>query len=230
MLDGSSNLQKKLAENFRKERLRLGLSTADVAHFCCVSASSIFGWEAGRSKIPLSALANLWEHGFSPEAIVGGAISMQPIRVLCEGEDLESAQSECFVPMHMLFRHRVNSKNAFAYQNKAFAQDIAAPGDLMLMGALNNDYVKDLDSETFILFRPRNTSLNEFLCRVKPAGKGRVHLHAGGKASTVALRPMLESGEAIGEYCYRLGFRQFNLASSMSHAQRLSKFFKLLKG
>ena len=217
-------VQQLLAVRFRNERLRLGLSTADVAHYCGVSTSSVFGWEAGRSKIPMFAATYLWNLGFDTESVVGGKENLQSVRLLREGEDLAKSNTEYFVPEHIVLRHRYSYTSAFVYHNQAFFDGIVASGDLLLMGILGNEHVQELVDETVVLFRPNDTNLDEFLCKMRTAGRGRLHLEAGDITATVRMQTMLDKGNAIGEYCCRVGTRLVEKVSKKTHMQRFNAF------
>ena len=219
-------LQQQLATRFRKERERLRLSTTDVAHYCGVSVSSIFSWEAARSRIPLSAVACLWDYGFDIEAVVGGSEVLLSVPLLTEGENLDNAKQECFVPNHKLMRYRLSLPSAFAYHNQALAYDLAASGDILVMRLMENDDVANAGEETVILFRPQNTKLSDFLCKVRTAGRGRLVIVSDSTSVTVGSRLFLENGTVLGEYCYRLGCRPADGKAHRTHVLRLAAFLE----
>ena len=219
-------LQQLISERFRRERQRLRISTTDVAHYCGMSVSSVFSWEAGRSRIPLSAVACLWEHGFDVERLVEGTGIQQAVPLLSEGEEYKKAQAEYFVPMHMIQRHQYTPSSVFAYHNRAYAENISAPGDLILMGMLENQDVGDINKETIVLFRPNRSGLHEFFCMIRTAGRGRLHVKVSDIVSTVATKTMLTQGNIIAEFCYRIGYRHSETAAPETHSQRLSAFTK----
>lgn len=218
-----------LAQRFRSERERLNLMTANIAHFCGVSVSSVFAWEAGRSRIPLSAAASLWEHGFDVEVIVAGSVKMEAVPILSESENYSDASAEYLVPSYILSRSGVTARTAFVYHNRFFFQDIASSGDLLLMAWLaEGDEQEILREDRIFLFRPKATDMLEFLCKIRKARNGRLKIEVNGVSKTVSVKTMFRLGCPIGQHCYRVGNRKVEGNVLESHDQRLALFLKSL--
>lgn len=226
---GEQELQSILADRFRKERLRLGLSTTDVAHYCGVSVSSVFSWEAKRSRIPLLAAACLWKHGFDVESIIAGQDELQDIPVLAEGEEFSDAKPRHLVPLHMVSRHRSSIMAVFVYHNIAYSKDLAAPGDLILMGLVDEPEEDDLKETMTILFRPVKQSLSEFMCKIRSAGKGRLLVQSDDVSATISRRSMFEHGAVYSESYCRIGYKPITKQADKTHSRRLGAYLKHIR-
>lgn len=217
-----------LADRFRKERQRLNLSFADVAHYCGVSVSSVFNWDAGRAKIPLSAAQSLWEYGFDVEAVVKG--TEQPVEIprVADGQDLDEPSGIRVVPRHMLLRHGASQQTAFAYLNLPFSDEFAKPGEVLVMKRASNETVPDIAGESVLLFRPDNPGNREFLCEVRPAGRGKIRVRNGKSAYSCGTRTFLGKGNALGVFLYRLGTERHGDVPRESHGERFSWYLRCI--
>ena len=216
-----------LGKRFRQERLRLDLTPEAVAHYCNMSVSAVFGWEAGRNRIPLSAATSLWAHGFDIERIICGADRLESIKVYPLDEGREQLMK---VSSHLLRRHKLTRETAFVYHNPADGSVIASPGDLLLMSWLPAD-----DSEVLVetprvaLFKPKHRDAEELLCNVSVGQKGSVKITSGDASGTAKLARLLELCDIKGAMCCRLGCQSLPQGiSGKPHARRLAKVLNMV--
>ena len=225
--EGELELLKGLASRFRAERLKLGLSTSDVAHYCGVSASSVFSWEAGRSRIPLSVAASLWEHGFDAETVVAGKVKFRAVPVYGESVIPDASNADCFVPEHILQRHNLKpGSGEFAILNNAISENIASPCDLLLMSPFSKTADQYDGTEIAVLFKPGDPKFDEFLCKIKSSGRGRIRLESGNVSGIGKTQSIFDECVFIGKFHCRIGIRQPKKVSSITHSQRLNAFLR----
>lgn len=214
--------QAALAGRFRAERERLDMSTADVAHFCGVSVSSVFNWEAGRARIPLSAIANLWEFGFDPENLVSDAVETVDVPFWPTGR-IPKAE----VPKHLIHRHLLTGYATFVYHNQAEAAGIAAPGDLLVMGAMPERDPVSLEEESRImLLDPSGGKGGEFLCKVSRSRPRKVRLELEEEWGFANTAELLRHCEVRGWLAFRLGYHRPFDPSRETHTDRMCSFLK----
>ena len=215
-----------LAQRFREERLRLNMSPENVAHYCKVSVSSVFSWEAGRSRIPLSAAANLWEHGFNIEHIISGNDHSEKVKVYQLSQELSETSNTINVPQHLLRRYGLSLSVASVFHNSAEAEDLAAPGDMILMSWLPEDDDAILSEMPMaVQLRPNADQSAEFLCRITPMQKGKVKVGLGDFSKTVKVSKLLQKCSAVGKFCQRLFCSHLHSGvSNIPHSKRLKDF------
>ena len=94
----------------------------------------------GRQVDPESlflAAANLWEHGFNIERIISGNDQFEKDQGLPAGTGTcRIPRVAINVPLHLLRRYGLSPSVASVFHNPAEAEDLAAPGDMILMSWL----------------------------------------------------------------------------------------------
>ena len=221
--------QAELGKRFRQERLRLGLTPENIAHHCGASVSSVFGWEAGRNRIPLSAAASLSLQGFDIERIIDGG--GQTVRIdAYQTNDKAKKAPTMPVPAHLLKRHRLTERTSFIYHNPADGADVASPGDLLLMAWLPEDDAEVLvDRPRIVLMRPKRKGGKEALCKLSPIQKGKARLTIGSVSGIAGVAKLLDSCWVDGAYCHRLACQSLpGGISGRSHADRLADLLSMV--
>ncbi len=196
------------------------MSIEDVASICRSSASAVFAWESGRSRIPLIAAELLWDRGFDVENVIAGEpmLTEIPAYPLQEGPKVS-------VPKHMLARHSMDAHLSQAYHNQVAAEGLYPAGVLLaLRWVPESDKVVLEEGEQVLLLEPKGTK-PEFICRSVPSRKGSVKLTLGDYAATVKISGLLERCRMIGEPMFQIGILEPTEKSSRSHKYRLKDLF-----
>ncbi len=222
--------QAELGKRFREERLRLELTPEAVAHYCRMSVSAVFGWEAGRNRIPLSAATSLRAHGFDIERIICGKDQLKRIEVYHNDRKDRQGPYGLSVPFHLLRRYKLEQSAAFVYHNPADGADIASPGDFLLMSWLPPDDPDALvETPRTALLEPKRRDASELLCKVSASQKGKVKVAIGDTSGNIRLARLLELCTVKGALCCRLGCQSLLQGiSGKSHAQRLAKVLDIM--
>lgn len=214
--------RRELARRFRAERKRVGLSATSVAHHCGVTESTVFNWEAGRARVPLSAIARLWRYGFDAEELVKSGIERASVSMWPVG-----ASPTISVPAHLLRRHRLSEVAAFVYHNRAEAAEVAALGDLLVMGAMADEDMDILEEiDRTLLLEPREGGGDAFLCRVSRSRSRRVKLELGEESGFVNAGLLLQHCSPLGDLAFRLGHQGPFDQEPVAHTERLAAFLR----
>ncbi len=207
-------------KRFRAERNRLDLSIEDVASICRSSASAVFAWESGRSRIPLIAAELLWDKGFDVENVIAGEpmLTEIPAYPLKEGPKVS-------VPKHMLARYSLDASLSLAYHNQVAAEGLYPAGVLLaLRWVPESDKVVLEEEDQVLLLEPKGTK-PEFICRSVPSRKGSVKLMLGDYSVTVKSSCVLDRCRMIGEPMFQIGLLEPTEKASRSHKRRLKELF-----
>ncbi len=227
--EGQNSVSQLLAARFRKERQRLNLTTAAVAHYCDVSVSSVFSWESGRARIPLAAAACLWEYGFDVEALIEGKHTPESVRTLSKRGSTGVLDPICLMPRHKLRRFGLQAQSSFVYHNIADADDIAAPGEILLLGCFSQGDAGALVEQTRnVLLRPKADDYDDIICRLQPSGKTKLKLSLGNVSSVVRIETLLSHAEPQGYICCCIGSSSPGPLPDYTHMDTLSDFVELL--
>ena len=205
---------------FRKERLRMHLSPEKVASICGCSASAVFAWEAGRSRIPLIAMERLWPHGFDAESVIAGATRYRTIPRYPAG------QEEGFlVPEHLLNRYGLDRNTAYVYHNQAFAEGLYPAGMLLAVQWFPEDCRDILEEGECTLLMEVRKDRSTLICKSAPARKGSVQLSLGDHARTVKTDAVLKKCRVIGEIVFPVEPRLPDKPAPKTHLQLLKAVF-----
>ncbi len=192
-----------LAERFRSERKRLNLSAESVAHFCQVSNSTVFNWEARKARIPLSAVALLWRHGLDIQALVrtdmkDAHLHLHPV------EDGETVA----VPRELLLRHGLDENTAFVYQCPSQIGKIMPAGELCLL-AWHPPGREALAEAKGMFLVTSKCNGKEAFCKMEASGSNLLRMALNGRQVMIGQKQFLAHFEILGEYIERLGYRPF---------------------
>ncbi len=196
-----SKLEMLLAERFRSERKRLNLSAESVAHFCKVSNSTVFNWEARKARIPLAAVAILCQHGLDIEALVRTETPEVHIALHPAGEGRTVA-----APHSLLLRHGVHEATCMVYQCPSQIGMVMPAGELCLMGWYPTNRESLADVNGLFLFKSMSSDAEAF-CWIEAAGKNLLRLSLNGMQKMVGQKQFITHFVILGEYKARLGYR-----------------------
>ena len=220
----SQGLDREIAaqgKRFRKERSRMQFSPEKVATLCGCSASAVFAWEAGRSRIPLIAMEKLWPYGFDVESIIAGAMRYRTIPCYPA-----SREEGVLVPEHLLNRYGLDKHTAYVYHNQAFAEGMYPAGMLLAVQWLPEDCRDILEEGSCILLVEVKKDKSTLICKSAPARAGSVKISLGDYARTVKTGDILKKCRVIGEIVFEIEPRQPVKPASRTHLQLLKTTFR----
>ena len=197
-----------LGKRFRAERKRLSLSSVAVAHICGTTESTVFNWEAGRARIPLSAAEKLWMHGFDPDRLVSGSVQTVVVRSI-NGAGLK-------VPEHLLKRYSLDPSRAVVFHNRSRFDNLLPLGVLCLLAAWV-DWEDVRETPAIALFRHLATK-KLFLCHVSGRQKKSARLWLGKLGATIQVDRLLGVCQPEGTYCCGIGNRPVEQAGETHEA------------
>ena len=213
-----------MAERFRQERKRLGMGAVDVAYHCGVSSATVFNWEAGSARIPLSAPCALKKHGFDVDRITSGeegafvTVDMYPI-----------SQGTLRIPEHLLKRHAVYQNTGLVFHLLSQFEDTMPAGQLCLMRRVPSTAEGVRKQGGIFLLRDVRKE-KEILCRLENRSKSRIRIEVGGSGATIAASRLFGTAKILGEYVCGLGFRPLsdagknkNLLDFQAFVSRMSR-------
>jgi len=189
--------QARIAQRFKTERIRLGMTRRAVAALCGVSETAVVNWEHGGAKIPLLVLELLMPHGFSAESLVEFPEIPVPVRRL--GID---GNTSGWTPVNLydLKRCIVGKEDVFVYCEPATT---GALGYVLGRAGLFRQVIDDVDvikdvSGVFLLKRRRASKA--FLCDISPAGKGAIRVGAGRLRKCIPAEKLFRECRPLGMY------------------------------
>ena len=184
---------------FKSERERLGLSTAMVGGLCGVSETTVFNWEAGRSRIPLSVLEALWDHGLDPDRLIQSKAGLVALPSRLDDRKLVHK-----IPQYLLARYGVGRELAFVFHNGSRAANLLPEGELCLMqGFLSSELA--LQKVDGIVLAKQNKSNSEFICTMKAKLDGEVSLQLGDACCLAPARKVSVECTLLGLFVCRIG-------------------------
>ena len=189
--------QARLAENFKAERVRLGMTRRAVAGICGVTETAVVNWEHGGAKIPLVALELLAPSGFSPENLIEFPQGTAVVRKL--GSDGET-EGWVHIDEHMLARYSATKERVFFYcGTSTWDFQEYAHGRAGLFASLPDDaeILKDVSG---LMLLKRRRGARAFLCEIDPAGKKGIRVSAGGVKKSMAAEKLHHACRPIGLY------------------------------
>jgi len=182
-------------KRFRAERLRMGMSSLDVAHICGAMESTVFNREAGRSRIPLHAAEKRWPHGFDPERLVSRSVETELVR--------DPGGVKWPVPRHLLRRCRLEKNTALVYNNPWRVAELLLAGEGCLTdGGLD---LEELTKTPLIVVFRHPKADTEFVCEVSLQKKMTARLSLGKVEGKVSLGKLPEEWDPRGSCRCRIG-------------------------
>ena len=208
-----------LNRRFRIERKRLNLSVAQVAAICGTTETTIFNWEAGRSRIPLDAVEKLWIHGLDPEKLLGGPVESVET-VVVNGRKRK-------VPSHLLKRYVIEPKYALVFANQNTVAGLVPEGQVCLLNAEFN--WEDARQAPCLVLLKYNATNRCFFCQLTLLDKDVVRLSLGKQSMKSGKEEFLRHCWVVGVYRCGLGIDPTSPAG-YTHEEAFQEFAKGLGG